>query len=59
MRTDAINLLRQRMIEDMSARKFNPHTQRSQQLQAVRRVLEALTRHGHGRRDPPVPAAPD
>ena len=27
--TDAISPLRQRMIEDMSARKLNPHTQRS------------------------------
>jgi hypothetical protein len=30
-----------------------------QQLQAVRRVFEALARHGYSRRDPPVPAAPD
>ena len=29
MGTDAISPLRQRMIEDMSARKLNPHTQRS------------------------------
>ena len=29
MSTDVISLLRQRMIEDMSARKLNPHTQRS------------------------------
>src|ERR1700730_5261323 len=29
-----------------------------QQLQAVRRVFEALARHGYSRRDPPVPAAP-
>src|SRR5437588_8940599 len=29
MSTDAISPLRQRMIEDMSARKLNPHTQRS------------------------------
>ena len=28
MSTDAISPLRQRMIEDMSARKLNPHTQR-------------------------------
>jgi hypothetical protein len=27
MSTDAISPLRQRMIEDMSARKLNPHTQ--------------------------------
>jgi hypothetical protein len=29
MSTDAIRPLRHRMIEDMSARKLNPHTQRS------------------------------
>jgi Phage integrase, N-terminal SAM-like domain len=29
MSTDAISPLRPRMIEDMSARKLNPHTQRS------------------------------
>src|SRR5260370_39151816 len=29
MSTDVISLLRRRMIEDMSARKLNPHTQRS------------------------------
>ena len=58
MSTDAISPLRQRMIEDMSARKLNPHTPH-QQLQAVRRVFEALARHGYSRRDPPVPAAPD
>jgi site-specific recombinase XerD len=29
MGTDAVNPLRQRMIEDVSARKLNPHTQRS------------------------------
>ena len=29
MSSDAISPLRRRMIEDMSARKLNPHTQRS------------------------------
>ena len=29
MSTDAISPLRRRMIEDMSARKLDPHTQRS------------------------------
>ncbi len=29
MSTDSVNPLRQRMTEDMSARKLNPHTQRS------------------------------
>jgi len=28
MSSDAISPLRQRMIEDMSARKLNPHTRR-------------------------------
>ena len=32
MSTDAISPLGQRMIEDMSARKLNPHTQRSPNL---------------------------
>jgi len=63
MSTDAIGPLRQRMIEDMRARKLNPHTQRNhtalKQLHAVRRVFEAFARHGYSRRDPPVPAAPD
>ena len=27
--TDTVSPLRQRMIEDMAARKLNPHTQRS------------------------------
>ena len=29
-KTDTVSPLRQRMIEDMAARKLNPHTQRSQ-----------------------------
>ena len=29
MRTDAVSPLRQRMIEDMNARKLGPHSQRS------------------------------
>ena len=60
MSTEAITPLRQRMIEDMNARKLcagnaeGPHPQ----LQAVRRVSQAVARHGDGRRYPPVPAAP-
>jgi hypothetical protein len=38
MSTDAISPLRQRMIEDMSARKLNPHTQRRRRLPAGRRA---------------------
>ena len=60
MSTDTVSPLRQRMIEDMNARKLcaahaeGPHPQ----LQAVRRVSEAVARHGHSRGHPPVPAAP-
>ena len=45
MSTDAITPLRQRMIEDMNARKLCAGTQRSHisQLQAVRRVSRALS----------------
>ena len=47
MSTDAISPLRQRMIEDMSARKLGAHAAKPHpQLQAVRRVSEALARHG-------------
>ena len=49
MSTDTVTPLRQRMIEDMNARKLGaalaekPHLQ----LQAVRCVSEAIARHGH------------
>ena len=44
MSTDTVSPLRQRMIEDMNARKLCAGTQRGhiQQLQAVRRVSEAV-----------------
>ena len=60
MSTDAVSPLRQRMIEDMNARKLGAHTQRGHisQLQAVRCVSEALPRHGDSGGHPPVPAAP-
>ena len=60
MSTDAVSPLRQRMIEDMNARKLGAHTQRSHisQLQAVRCVSQALARHGDSRGHSPVPAAP-
>ena len=47
-----ITPLRQRMIEDMAARNLDRHTQRSHisQLQAVRRLPEALAGYGDGRR---------
>ena len=32
-KTETVSPLRQRMIEDMAARKLNPHTQRSRRLQ--------------------------
>ena len=48
MSTDSISPLRQRMIEDMNARKLGAHTEKpSQQLQAVRRISETPARHGH------------
>jgi hypothetical protein len=48
MTSDTISPLRQRMIEDMNARRLcagtkGPH----QQLQAVRCVSQALPRYGH------------
>ena len=59
MSTDAVSPLRQRMIEDMNARKLGArHAERPHpQLQAVRRVSQAVARHRHGRGYPPVPAA--
>ena len=49
MSTDAISPLRQRMIEDMNARKLCAATQKRPhpQLQAVRCISEAVSRHGH------------
>jgi len=43
MSTDAIKPLRQRMIEDMNARKLNPHTQRSH-LSSCKRFAAYLKR---------------
>src|SRR6201988_979429 len=43
MSTDAVSPLRQRMIEDMSARKLNPHTQRSH-LSSCKRFAAYLKR---------------
>ena len=43
MSTDAISPLRQRMIEDMSARKLNPHTQRSH-ISSCKRLAAYLKR---------------
>ena len=60
MSTDAVGALRQRMIEDMNARKLCAGTQTRPypQLQAVRRVssIAHLTWPPRGR--PPLPAAP-
>ena len=49
MSTDAVTPLRQRMIEDMNARKLGAHSQRSHisQLQAFRCISEAIARYGH------------
>ena len=47
MSTDAVTPLRQRMIEDMNARKLGAHSQRSHpQLQAFRCISEAIARYG-------------
>jgi len=43
MSTDAISPLRQRMIEDMSARKLNPHKQRSH-IRSCKRFAAYLKR---------------
>ena len=51
MSTDTVSPLRQRMIEDMNARKLcaghaaGPRPQ----LQAVRRISQAVSRDGHAR----------
>src|SRR2546430_13126283 len=51
MNTDAISPLRRRMIEDMAARKLNPHTQRSH-ISSCKRFAAWLKRS-------PDPATPD
>ena len=50
MSTVTVTPLRQRMIEDMNARKLGAHSQRSHisQLQAVRCISQAVARYGHG-----------
>jgi hypothetical protein len=47
MSTDAVTPLRQRMIEDMNARKLCAGTQRGPRLQTVRCVSQALSRNGY------------
>ena len=42
-KTDSVSPLRQRMIEDMAARKLNPHTQRSH-IQSCKRFAAWLKR---------------
>jgi hypothetical protein len=58
MSTDTVTPLRQRMIEDMNARKLSAGTQRGT-FTAVSGSLhpQAIARHGHDRGHPPVPAA--
>ena len=60
MSIDVVSPLRQRMIEDMTARKLSAGTQKAphQQLQAVRCVSPSVHRHGQRRGHSPVPAAP-
>ena len=48
MSTDVVSPLRQRMIEDMNARKLSGHAERPcPQLQAVRCISQAVPRDGH------------
>jgi len=47
MRTDTVSSLRQRMIEDMNARKLGSHTQRSH-ISSCKRIAAFLTRSRHG-----------
>jgi hypothetical protein len=58
--TTTVSPRRQRMIEDMAARKLNPHTQRSHfySCKAVRRLAQTLARYRDPRRFAPLPAAP-
>jgi len=58
--TKTVSPLRQRMIEDMAARKLNPHTQAQPhfELQAVRRLAEAFARYSDARRGAAFPTAP-
>ena len=59
MSVDIVSPLRQRMIEDMTARKLGAGTHAPhQQLQAVCRVSATLTWRRHSRGHPPFPAAP-
>ena len=59
MTTEAITPLRQRMIEDMNARKLCAGTQRGH-IRSCKRFaafLKRVSRGGHVRGHPPVPAA--
>jgi hypothetical protein len=59
MTTEAITPLRQRMIEDMNARKLCAGTQRGH-IRSCKRFaafLKRVSRDGHVRGHPPVPAA--
>jgi hypothetical protein len=47
MSTDAVTPLRQRMIEDMDARKLGAHSQPHLQLQAFRCISQVIARYGH------------
>ena len=60
MSTDSISPLRQRMIEDMNARKLCAATQKGH-IRSCRRFaafLKRSPRHGYGGGHPPVPTAP-
>jgi hypothetical protein len=54
--TNTVSPLRQRMIEDMAARKLNPHTQRSHLYSCKRFLPQTLARYGDARRGTPISA---
>src|ERR1700739_3661105 len=58
--TKTVSPLRQRMIEDMAARKLNPNTQRGH-IYSCKRVAPWLkrSRYGNGRRGTPISVVPD
>jgi hypothetical protein len=58
--TNTVSPLRQHMIEDMAARKLNPHRQRSYMHSCKRFAawLKTLARYGNVRRGTPISAAP-
>src|SRR6201993_5615995 len=57
-KTDTVSPLRQRMLEDMAARKLNPHTQRSH-ISSCKRFAAWLKRSPDTATGTPISAAPN